>query len=470
MFSEDNLSNRLLLLFRPTQMNEYTPGASQEEIDRIRNDPEYRKNLKIALDVIYAQNPNPKTYRDNRRAVQDMITDKVWYLLATDDHPKMISIAQKYDVKVKTLYRFSENLKENPDWVPTYGNAEQQAVLTEKQKDEIKETLMDLYHAGVQISENLVRIVILSYYAKIPEEERNNSRVPFNCSRKYITRLMLGVDFSHRRAHPKRRPDTDPVDIDQWRAELRTAIQKSQEDHILNADETFWRCADQGLYTWAPKGAESIQLVSPNNDKAGFTALATIRYDGSTLPLILIAKGKTQQCERSHFGFFNPLRNSSPDKRVKHYTTHSNSGWVDNDVWDEYLAFIRSQIPYKPGTAETDQVNKILLLCDSFGAHHTDRAKQKAQELNIDIILIPPGATDECQPLDCRIFGIIKALGRKELNRRLAANIKTSIDEGSHNFEIPVVTKADAAQILIRIWENLSKNQVRAGWIAGLVG
>lgn len=43
MFSEDNLSNRLLLLFRPTQMNEYTPGASQEEIDRIRNDPEYRK-------------------------------------------------------------------------------------------------------------------------------------------------------------------------------------------------------------------------------------------------------------------------------------------------------------------------------------------------------------------------------------------------------------------------------------------
>ena len=84
--------------------------------------PSIGKNLKIALDVIYAQNPNPKTYRDNRRAVQDMITDKVWYLLATDDHPKMISIAQKYDVKVKTLYRFSENLKENPDWVPTYGN------------------------------------------------------------------------------------------------------------------------------------------------------------------------------------------------------------------------------------------------------------------------------------------------------------------------------------------------------------
>ena len=73
-------------------------------------------------------------------------------------------------------------------------------------------------------------------------------------------------------------------------------------------------------------------------------------------------------------------------------------------------------IPYKPGTAETDQVNKSLLICDSFGAHHTDRAIQKAQELNIDIILIPPGATDECQPLDCRIFGIIKARGRKELN------------------------------------------------------
>lgn len=43
MFSEDNLSNRLLLLFQPTQMKKDTPGASQEEIDRIRNDPEYRK-------------------------------------------------------------------------------------------------------------------------------------------------------------------------------------------------------------------------------------------------------------------------------------------------------------------------------------------------------------------------------------------------------------------------------------------
>ena len=53
----------------------------------------------------------------------------------------------------------------------------------------------------------------------------------------------------------------------------------------------------------------------------------------------------------------------------------------------------------------SEEENTLYLVCDGYPVHHNEIARLAASDLNIKLILIPKGATDECQPLDRRIFG-----------------------------------------------------------------
>ena len=75
------------------------------------------------------------------------------------------------------------------------------------------------------------------------------------------------------------------------------------------------------------------------------------------------------------------------------------------------LQMIRDCIPREEG-----KNNKIYLFVDSFPVHFTNM--EFAESLDIEIIKIPEGTTDECQPLDCRIFGAIKSQARSFYNKK----------------------------------------------------
>ena len=85
--------------------------------------------------------------------------------------------------------------------------------------------------------------------------------------------FLQEIGFSRRRAHLKRRPDLDPSLVDALRQRVEQIFTEYRDDHILNADETFWRCTEQSNYTWAPTGSDNIHIYVPNNEKDGFTAL-----------------------------------------------------------------------------------------------------------------------------------------------------------------------------------------------------
>ena len=55
-------------------------------------------------------------------------------------------------------------------------------------------------------------------------------------------------------------------------------------------------------YTWAKTNPDNIQIYNEDSDKKGFTALATILRDGTKLPLIFIANGKSHTIENNWFG------------------------------------------------------------------------------------------------------------------------------------------------------------------------
>jgi hypothetical protein len=49
---------------------------------------------------------------------------------------------------------------------------------------------------------------------------------------------------------------------------------------------------------------------------------------------------------------------------------------------------------------------------DQFTVHTTDKITETAEELGIEIIWVPKGATGKYQPLDRRTFGALKSKGR----------------------------------------------------------
>lgn len=90
----------------------------------------------------------------------------------------------------------------------------------------------------------------------------------------------------------------------------------------------------------------------------------------------------------------------------EHFTAHSPSGWMITPIWLSYLTYLRALFPIDEKLSEED--NKLYLVCDCYPVHHNEIARLAASDLNIKLIMIPKGATDECQPLDRRIFGNMK--------------------------------------------------------------
>jgi hypothetical protein len=157
--------------------------------------------------------------------------------------------------------------------------------------------------------------------------------------------------------------------------------------HIINADETNVKIAAQETFTNQFIGFPTPGTRCTGNPKAVVTVLASVTADGGKLPLMFIAEG-TSDIAEENLGV-------SEDA----VTNRSSNGWVDESICIDYLYWIAQLFNYDP----------IVLIWDSFGAHHTEEVLRIAAELRIEIILVPENATSECHPLDIGVFGPVKA-------------------------------------------------------------
>jgi hypothetical protein len=67
---------------------------------------------------------------------------------------------------------------------------------------------------------------------------------------------------------------------------------------IINLDEPNWYLAMADDQTVAVRGAETVCHYCEGHAKTNFSFFGTITADGSKLPLILVAKGKTDRCHK----------------------------------------------------------------------------------------------------------------------------------------------------------------------------
>jgi hypothetical protein len=229
----------------------------------------------------------------------------------------------------------------------------------------------------------------------------------------------------------KRRRSASAEEIDQFKRRFQSLIEQYPAERILNIDETNWRAVAAGFLTWAKAGTASVQCQIDNDEKQGVTAIAAINFAGKKHPLTIIGKGKT---ERYLNGF---------DLPAEVWTSTSETGWTTSDVMCRYFAHLRERLfPEGP----------IILLLDCYSAHRCQLVRTAAEHWRIDLVFIPPGCTDLLQPLDRRVFGVLKAHARQVWRVQY------------HNSHGGKTTRQMMAKNLIDSWDSVTPEVIRSAW------
>ena len=116
---------------------------------------------------------------------------------------------------------------------------------------------------------------------------------------------------------------------------------------------------------------------------------------------------------------------------------------MTTECFKEYLSMLREQ--YKGG-------EELYLILDSFSVHKSAAVQEFATGLKIHLMFIPAGMTDKLQPLDVRIFGVLKSIARSYLVREMQ-------ELADQKIGMP-----KAIQILVRSWEQLSSETITSAW------
>jgi hypothetical protein len=182
------------------------------------------------------------------------------------------------------------------------------------------------------------------------------------------------------------------------------------------------------VLTWVPVGDDGVSVGLNASDEESITVLAAAR---TKLPLQFIATGRTQRAERNELGNIE-----------YHETTHSGSGWTATTPFLLYLQWLRDF--YGPGP-------ELHLILGLYSVQCSDHLKAEAARLRIQPYFIPARFTNEIQPLDGYIFGVLKAMRRRMFHRF------TEVVNGT-------VRKPDAVEFMVRAWEEVNENVIRKVW------
>ena len=121
---------------------------------------------------------------------------------------------------------------------------------------------------------------------------------------------------------------------------------------------------------------------------------------------------------------------------------HTETGWVNEEILISYLEWLHKNCQNEP----------CLLIWDVYDAHRSQKVKDKAKELNIELAFVPAGGTSQYQPLDVRIFGELKSRARKKFEH-------LAFQKKSRN-----VTYEESLTILAETWESISQESIEKSW------
>ena len=375
-------------------------------------------------------------------------------------HQTIKHISEKTKIPVDTLKSWRKNLKKDPDWRPHHGSPGCPRIFTKEQEESLREKIVDVIKKEEYISREQSRAYAREMWERevlprltadldqdgpIMTRNRDDSKAEFarvkrnpRFSRLWQKLFELRAGLSYRVPHLRRRTTPNDNYVAHFIEEFEVAKIQFPRSCILNADETCWRIVNGKLKTLALRGSDEVNVQSNFDAKKSLTVMACCAADGTKLPLMIIARGTTAACEekfRQH-------------ERLRHYINktlfvdHTERGWSTHEFAKRYLKFLSKQV----------EERKIFLLWDLHSSHRKEDVRDYARDHSIHLSFIPAGQTSYWQPLDRRLFGILKKKAMHELE-------KTTY--GSKLTEISMI---DAVWALVRAWESLPEETVRTAW------
>ena len=304
-------------------------------------------------------------------------------------------------------------------------------IFTDEEENDITEYILEnIIKPGILFTNYDFKNLVMDAFQEKFLYENDYSKIPqFNCSDGFVTDFKNRNNFVSRRLHAARRPLSshfDSIFADQ----MKNLFEKVEPKYIVNIDETSWEVVPKIFKSWHVKGQDHVLRYVQANTKERVTVMAGIRSDGVKLPLQFIASGKTDKVLDSQIGDVN-----------YHYRTHSENGWCTKETFKDYLIGIREYYNFCEET--------IHVICDGYKAHISDEVIEFSKLNNIQLYFIPHGFTDQLQPLDVKIFGILKSTARRLFMERYRRN------------PFQKRTRLDACQDMVCAWEKVDLESIK---------
>ena len=329
------------------------------------------------------------------------IVDKIYGLFdSSTGRPRFSKIHREYGVPEASVRGWWSRRSEDLDWRPYHSqnHGSHHRIFSDAEEEAITQFIIDNYFKPCHaFHDDDFRFLAVQAFL---EKYGRKSLPDFQCSPGFIADFKARNHLSTRRAHYKRRPTVDPQTVETWVREVQNLLRTFPHDRVINGDETAWRILPNGATTWAERGSDSVVIGVQDDEKKTITVMASVTAAGTKLPLLLIANGLTELVEESQLGDVWP-----------HLRAHSSNGWMNSEIFEQYLLLIRQQY-------NDDQ--EIVLILDVYAVHRCAKVRELASALKIRLIYIPAGLTDSHQPLDRRIFGALKSTAKHHVYRALA--------------------------------------------------
>jgi hypothetical protein len=342
----------------------------------------------------------------------------------------MAKIARDTGIPRQTLSDWHQARMRDPNWFPSALGHPRARALSESSEASIADFVRVNYITpGLGATRTALHDRCMDAYAAQADDERHRDR--FSASTTFLRDFQKRQRLSLRTPHRERRTTVDPRYSSYYQQRLKYLSSLYPPNMIFNMDETCWRLFETPRKVVAQTGTESVKVSAPAGEKTCFTALATISAAGDKLPLWVLAKGKTAQCEVK-FG-------THPNILVR----HTESGWATEDIILSYIEWL---------SREVAQGCPCVLVLDVYSTHRTGRVLLSAAEKDMEILLIPAGGTAQFQPLDRRVFGELKARARAEFGRMIWRAGE------------PDITYDQSVEVLGRCWDAIPIENIRKAW------
>ena len=345
----------------------------------------------------------------------------------------LTELSQKTNIPIYQLGKWHKEWEKDHTYRPGLRIGQHLRLFTDEQEKIVADLIrVQFISHGIMMRRKHLKTILFTLWQSFDLDHRGH--LPKKLfSNHFMKNFCKRNNFSFRQMRKKKRSEIDDAEVNEYVRQYAEAFSTFPWHRILNGDETPWNFVYYKGEVLAETGTEEVAAQLPDDYRKSFTVMATIGADGTKYPPIFFAKGSTKMCHRQFDGM-----ESDPSK---YEILHSEGGNMDEDSMIEYLKYVHLWMDNEP----------CVLIVDRYSSHITTEVLQTASQLQIKMIYIPTSATEKYQPLDKRVFGVLKSMA--------ASSFDDFVFEKQEGF-----SKCQAADLFVNCWQKLSVDIVLKSW------